>query len=109
MIDSPQLADLTFVTKREDGTLDLWTPERPDDYAIANAMGRDYAAEVLLMMKNTNNPALFGAVIRAIVRSGEYSGVEIGFCHGLGVELAGLNIKRAVPSRSKQPPLADAA
>lgn len=108
MSDSPNLAELTFVTRKTDGTLDLWTPERPDHYATANAMGRDYAAELLLMIRQTSNPVLFGAVIRAIARAGEYGAVEIGFCHSLGVELAGMRIE-AVAVSTMNPPLADAA
>lgn len=88
MLHEINLGDMTFATRKADGTLDLWTPERPDDYADANAMGRDYAAELLLTMRRTGNPTLFGAVMRAIVYSGEYGPVEIGFCHALGAELA---------------------
>jgi hypothetical protein len=40
------------------------------------------------MIRRTNNPTLFGAVMRAIVHSGVFGPVEIGFCHALGVELA---------------------
>lgn len=108
MNDSPNLADLTFVTRKSDGTLDLWTPERPELYAVANAMGRDYAAELLMMIRHSNNPVLFGAVIRAIARSGEYGAVEIGFCHSIGVELAGMRVETAAVS-TMNPPLADAA
>lgn len=100
MTDSQVLADLTFVTRNGDGTLNLWTPERPDSYAEACAMGRDYAAELQAFMRLTNNVQIFGAVMRAITRGGVYEAVETGFTTHFGILLCGVTV---VESQAVEP------
>lgn len=85
------IADLTFVTRNADGTLNLWTPERPLDYAAACAMGRDYGAELVAHMALTGDPTIFGAVVRAITRGGEFGSVETGFCMVFGLKGIGVD------------------
>lgn len=99
MTDS--ISDLTFVTRTAAGTLDLWTPERTGDYANDCAMGRDYAAELLAHMVTSQDSGIFGAVMRAITRSGVYDAVEIGFCTHLGVYLLGIRETRLSTSAVK--------
>lgn len=82
-------ADLPFVQHNDD-RINFWAPERDGDYALVNARGRDYAEALLRVIRETQNPTIFGSVIRAIVAGGVYGPVEIGFCHALGVELVGL-------------------
>lgn len=67
-----------------------WEPDRGGDYETQNARGRAYAVEVLEVIQNTRNPAIFGSCVRAIAGAGIYGAVEIGFCHRLGVELLGI-------------------
>ncbi len=97
MCDSHEMAALTFVTRRGDGRLDLWTPERPADYAAGNAMGRDYATEMLAYMATSGDASIFGAVVRAITRSGRYEAVEIGFCSVIGIQLLGVGKPVLIP------------
>ena len=89
MVDTLQeTADLTFVTKCDDGTLNVWTPERPADYGEACAMGRDYAAEFIAHVRFNDDPSLLGAIIREISRVG-YGAVEVGFMQGIATALLG--------------------
>jgi hypothetical protein len=85
MTDS--IADLTFVTRMASGTLDLWTPERPDDYSQGCTMGRDYAAELLAFMRANNDATVFKGVLQALSRCGVWGAVEIGFCTHFGIAL----------------------
>lgn len=85
MNDSVSFTDLTFVTLNSDETKNFWTPERPANYAHGTAMGRDYAAELISYMVATGDSQIFGTVIRAISRSGEWGPVEIGFMAAFGV------------------------
>jgi len=85
---NPQVADLSFVTFRN-GKCDMWTPERPADRAQAIEMGKDYAREMLVMIRETDNPLIFGAVIRTMTSNGLWGPVEMGFCSVLGIELLG--------------------
>ena len=102
MTDLLSAADLTFVTRNEaDGSLNLWTPERPADYASACAMGRDYAAELHGFMTASGNPVVFGAVLRAISAGGIFGGVETGFCSAFGIALLGVD--RIVPAPAGRP------
>lgn len=82
---------LTFTTRLPNGTLDMWTPEVPASWAAGNAMGRDYAAELVAFMQATGNPSVFGAVMREITRKGVYEAVETGFTGYFGVVLAGVD------------------
>jgi hypothetical protein len=96
MTESFAVADLTFVTRNGDGTLDLWTPERPENYAAACAMGRDYGSELMAFMKLNDNLTIFGAVVRAIARGGEFGGVETGFCAVFALGAIGVEVKPGV-------------
>lgn len=87
MNDSVSFTDLTFVTLNSDETKNFWTPERPDSYAHGTAMGRDYAAELIAYMRATDDTQIFGTVIRAITRSGEWGPVEIGFVSAFSVAI----------------------
>lgn len=80
---------LPFVSN--DGeTTNFWNPDRGGEYEVACARGRRYAEELLEVIRLEENPTLFGTVLRAIVAGRVYGGVEIGFCHRLGIELLGL-------------------
>lgn len=61
-----------------------WSPERPSGYMDACDKGRGYAEELLEAVKDGRNPTLFGAVMRSMVESGVYEGVEVGFCQRIG-------------------------
>lgn len=56
-------------------------------FGAANKIGRDRAAELVEVMRRTATPALLGHTIEAIVRKGNFGGVEVGFFHALSVEL----------------------
>ncbi len=87
--DNTMTDSLSFTRRREDGKLILWAPERPTDYDAACDAGAGYARELTKLIRATGDPTRLGAVFRAIVRGGEYSGVEVGFCHEIGEQLAG--------------------
>lgn len=65
-----------------------WSPVRTGRSAIDNEHGRACADEVLAFIAETNNPAIFGSVIRAITEGGVYCAVEIGFCSRIGIYMA---------------------
>lgn len=71
-----------------------WSPETTGDYSKDAQTGRDCADELISMIERTENPCLFGTVVRGIVESGVYGAVEIGFCSKIGIHLIGL-----VPAR----------
>lgn len=73
------VAELSFI--RDGG----WQPERTGAYDRDCGVGRACADEMLEMIGRTENPALFGAVARAITAAGRFEGVETGFCSRIGI------------------------
>ncbi|WP_242136992.1 hypothetical protein [Sphingomonas sp. TREG-RG-20F-R18-01] len=69
---------MSFITDRN------WLPERPPGYMDACDLGKRYADELIAATVEGRNPLLFGAVMRAIIESGIYEGVEVGFCQRIG-------------------------
>lgn len=67
--------ELGFVTSDSD-----WAPERTGDYDKDCQIGRNYAAEFIKMMREQENTAFLGRIMRAMIAGGTYGGVEIGFC-----------------------------
>jgi len=56
-------------------------------YGEANAVGRARAEELLGVIKRTESPAMLGHVMEAIVKSGRFGGMEVGFFHVLSQEI----------------------
>lgn len=87
MLTNTTFADLSFTTWN-DATRCWWTPERPDDYAHACALGREYATEFVLHCERVGNRGESGSMLNhimgAMVAGGMYGGVEIAFCQGIG-------------------------
>lgn len=77
---------LPFVTQ-ENGVDSYWEPDRRGDYGEACARGQDYADALLELIRDEEEPVLFGFVLQAIVAKGVYDAVEIGFFTRLGSEL----------------------
>lgn len=65
-----------------------WNPARSGDYAEDCSFGREAGEQVFLAIRESQNPALLGAAIRAMVEAGYYGGVEAGFCSIFGMSLA---------------------
>lgn len=80
--------DLSFTAFKPD-TQDFWNPDRSGSYTECCARGRAYAKELIKHIRDTENPTVFGSVVRAISASGRYEGIEIGFCTEVGVQLLG--------------------
>jgi hypothetical protein len=87
MLKNNLFADLTFVTWN-DATRCWWTPERPDDYGHACAMGREYANEFLAHCKHVDDRGETGAMLNrimaAMVAGGVYGAVEVAFSQAIG-------------------------
>lgn len=64
-----------------------WAPDRTGNYADDCAKGRAEAELMLVYIDQTQNPAVFGTIARAIVVAGVYEAVEIGFCSRIGIQL----------------------
>ena len=62
-----------------------WEPIRSGDYDRDCEHGRQIAKDTLAMIAATENPALFGTVVRAITAGGQFDGVETGFCSAIGI------------------------
>ena len=75
---------LNFVSGTPGRSLNMWSPQRPVDYAEACKQGRIYAGEMAKYLQASRNPLIVGAVMKAIAEAGEFSGVEAGFCSQLG-------------------------
>lgn len=66
---------------------DLWPDVPTTSYSEANRIGRDRAEDVLEVMRRRDAPSLLGHVVEAMIDSGNFDGVAIGFCHTLSVTL----------------------
>lgn len=77
---------LPFVREGK-GSLELWVPERTDDWALDNATGRRYASLLVEVMVETEEPLLLGRVVSAMVSGGHFEAVEVGFLHHLATRL----------------------
>ena len=64
-----------------------WKPTRTGDYREDCDAGRQVAYSLTTANRQTDNPVLFGTVIRAIIAARRYGAVEIGFCSIIGIEL----------------------
>lgn len=78
----PETAQKTFTFSRGtpgEDSFKLWSPMRPDDYALANKVGRDAADEVIAYMNVSRDLSVVSFIAERITASGEFSGVETGF------------------------------
>jgi hypothetical protein len=75
-------AELPFIsiTERVDGTAaaDYWSVESSGAYAADCVTGREFAAEFIVHLQQTDNRPLFNAVMRAACSVNDPTGVEIG-------------------------------
>lgn len=79
---------LPFV-KEEPGTVNFWSPTRSDNYEQDCRTGRAYAEELLAYLGKSQDATIFGSIVRAIAKQGQYEAVEIGFCSRLNFRLCG--------------------
>lgn len=62
-----------------------WSPDRPEDYAQACALGRRYADELAAHMRETGNAGKLSSVMSRMWECPTPFGtVEIGFCTAIG-------------------------
>ena len=64
-----------------------WSPEVSGVWANDNATGRNMAEGLLDQMRSGDNPALLGHVVKSMIASGGYTGVEVGFFQRLSESL----------------------
>lgn len=76
MSNTHPLEDLPFVIRRADGRLVFWDPPVTDNWARANALGREYG--LLLVERSVREPQAIDTVLRAITIAGYVGGVEVG-------------------------------
>lgn len=85
--------DLSFVASKGTGNVSLWSPRRFRAYPEGTALGRRYADELIEFMRETQNTAALGQVLRAIMERGEETAVEIGFYQRIGDYLAAAGVE----------------
>lgn len=74
----------SFVETDDKGkVVSMWNPEVTGDYIVDCAKGRDYAEEVVAAMRQEENPALLGWIIRGFGQDEARRGVEVGFCQAI--------------------------
>lgn len=69
--------------------INYWAVLPSGDYGKDCLLGEQIARHVIAKMRTDNTPSLFGNIVQAIQTSGQWTGVEAGFCHVFG--LAGMN------------------
>ena len=71
----------SFQLMNGNGTVaSMWNPEITGDYIEDCKKGLDYADEVIAGMRQNENPALLGWVVRGFGQDQARRGVEVGFC-----------------------------
>lgn len=71
----------SFAKLAEDGKIaSMWHPEVSGDYIADCKKGREYADEVVSAMRQRENPALLGWIVRGFGQDETRKGVEVGFC-----------------------------
>jgi hypothetical protein len=97
-----KLASLPPFTCLDDGdTVDLWPGSPTGNYSEANAIGRTRAQELIDVIRRTGSVVLLTHVFETIAKKGQFGGMEIGFFHGLSLEL--LNPEKIVEFVSVPP------
>lgn len=91
MLITNTFADLSFLTWNDE-TRCWWTPERPEDYAHACELGREYADEFMLHCKHVDDRGETGSMLNkitaAMVAGGVYGGVEVAFSQAIGERIS---------------------
>lgn len=75
------LETLPFVSRTKDDRLDFWNPPTPKSWADGNALGRQFAQD-LLAVALTEETAI-DTVLRVITIKGHVGAVEVGLFRGL--------------------------
>lgn len=81
------LSDLPFARVHLGLPTVLWDVAPTSDYEADNRRGADYAETLVAFMREAEMPSLLGQVIKAMGKSGQWSGVEVGFTHRLAIAL----------------------
>lgn len=71
---------LSFTKEFGDGQTNFWSPERTGDYMADCAVGRAAGLEIVERLRDGAAPNLLGSVIRDMIASDQFEGVEAGFC-----------------------------
>lgn len=64
-------------------------PASSGDWAKDNAIGRDFADETVLAIAEKDAPFILGHTVKAMIKKGDYNGVEVGFFNRLSERLNG--------------------
>ncbi|CAN7178022.1 AlpA family phage regulatory protein [Rhizobium rhizogenes] len=91
-------AGLTFAKEKADTTWDLWNVAESGDYGKDNAIGAQYAEELVDCMQQREVPFMLGHVIEAMISKKRYGGIEIGFTQRISEKSLGLEHARALPT-----------
>lgn len=79
--------ELSFTTRREDGTYDAWNPSPTGNYTEDCSTGNKYFDEVQALLDKAPNPLLLTWIIQAMIQKGQITGVETGFLHALSARV----------------------
>lgn len=77
----------SFMLPLKNGTYDPWHSTPTGNWCADNRTGRLYADELVEYMREHDDPAILGHVVKAIASKDHWGGVEVGFCHQLGKHL----------------------
>lgn len=83
-----KVTDLPFVKDRKGKPRSFWHVAPTGRYAEDCIIGRYYALEAVAYMRLKSFPPLLGWIARDMPRADDFTGVEIGFMHGIA-ELTG--------------------
>ena len=85
MPETKKAIDCFSFIKLSEGKEYLWSPVRNGHWAQDNQTGGSHADDVLDAIVANDHPNLLGHVVKMIMRSEEYDGVEVGFFHRIAV------------------------
>lgn len=80
------LGTLSFAESSGEGKMILWSTFSGEGYVTGCTEGRRRATECLQMMRARHMPSLLGTVVAAIVETGQFGAVEIGFFQAVAEE-----------------------
>jgi len=77
------LSELPFVVSIKGMAVSLWEPVTTGVWGTDNEAGRNHADALIEVIRAHDAPPLLGQVVKALGRSGRWSGVEVGFTQRL--------------------------
>ncbi|USU08820.1 hypothetical protein NF700_17475 [Sphingomonadaceae bacterium OTU29MARTA1] len=85
----PNVGQLSFTGPRaDDSGVNLWAPAPVSGgWADECRTGRSYGYEAVEYIRETNDAAMLGGIVQAIIHRGTYSGIEAGFFAAVSMSL----------------------